>query len=177
MPEETTPPDADEATEGTDNETTPPADGDALGDAGKRALEAERKARRDAEQALKAAKARLDEVDDAKKSDIEKLTEQVSTAKQEAMAATARALRLEVAIETAPEGMSLAKVKKLASRLQGDSREDLIADAEDLFAEFAPTKAPPTERPRENLQAAGSSDDEAVDAEAIAAKIFERGRI
>lgn len=90
--------------------TDPPADPepdepeypDDLGDAGKKALDAERKARRDAEAKLKeleplAAKAK--ELEDAQKTEQQKLAEQLDAAKAEGGTAKAEAARLRAAIK------------------------------------------------------------------------------
>ena len=139
------------------NDDTKQDDEPELGDAGKRALERERRARREAEARLKdleplAQKAK--ELEDAKKTELEKLTEQLQQLQAQHAEASSAHLRLEVALDKAPEGMSMAQVRKLAKRLTGSNREELEADAEELFAEFAP--APPAggrgRQPKENLR-------------------------
>lgn len=106
--------------------------GDGLGDAGKRALEKERQARRDAETRLKeleplAAKAK--ELEDAKKSGEEKLAGQIKALQDDLAKERQRALIAEV-----------ARDKKLtptqARRLQGSTREELENDADDLLEAF-----------------------------------------
>jgi hypothetical protein len=153
------------------NPAPPPADPDALGDAGKRALDSERQARREAEAKLKELQAKLDEATGATKSDMEKLTDQVQTATQAADKANGSLLRLEVALDQAPEGMSIAQVRKLAKRLAGSTREELEADAEELFGDFGGTK-PPSERPTPAPK--GGNDptgDDNVDVDAMAERI------
>lgn len=86
---------------------------------------------------------RLAEMEDASKTELEKLNEAKALAESRATQAESAGLRLEVALDKAPEGMSVAQVRKLAKRLAGASREELEADAEELFAEFAPSA--PTE--------------------------------
>lgn len=104
-----------------------------LGDAGKKALDEERRARKAAERSasstqkqLEEMSARLKEYEDAKKSDLDKLTERATTAEQTAASATSRLLRYEV-----------AAAKKLpsewAARLQGSTQEELEADADQLL--------------------------------------------
>lgn len=78
------------------------------------------------------------------------------TAEAEGRATTAEkaALQLDVALDKAPEGMPIAQIRKLAKRLAGSDREEFEADAEELFAEFAP-KEEPTDtrrRPQERLR-------------------------
>lgn len=81
---------------------------------------------------------KLAELEEQDKTESQKATDKAAEAEQRATAAEARLTRLEVALDKAPEGMALAKVRKLAGRLTGDSREDLETDAEELFSEFVP---------------------------------------
>lgn len=150
------------------DETTPaeggtPATGDTgqadLGDAGKKALDAERKARRDAEARLKELEPlarKAQELEEQGKSELERLASKVSAAELEAADAMSSVLRLEVAMDKAPEGMSVAQVRKLAKRLQGSSREELEADADELFSEFVTDeKKPVTKKPAADLKRGG----------------------
>lgn len=131
-----------------------------------RALEKIRKANSEAAalrrrlKELEPLAAKAKELEDANKTELEKLTERAAAAEHRAQEATLAALRLEVALDKAPEGMSLAQVRKLAKRLSGSTREELEADAEELFADFAPAgrAAPPAKRPREALR--GGADPE-----------------
>jgi hypothetical protein len=125
------------------------SDPEGLGDAGKRALDAERKARRDAEARLKelepvAAKAK--ELEDAQKTEQQKLAEALEAAKAEGSTSKTRLQRLEVALDAAPEGMPVAKIRKLAQRLTGTTPEELEADAKELFAEFSGEPVVPVTR-------------------------------
>lgn len=109
---------------------------DGLGDAGKRALERERQARRAAEARLKeleplAAKAK--ELEDAKKTETEKLTAKIDELTTKLEASDLRALRAEVARE---KGLSARQ----AERLRGKTRDELVADADDLLETFTPAK-------------------------------------
>jgi hypothetical protein len=93
---------------------------------------------------------------DSQKSELEKLTEQLQAAQAESASATAAQLRIDVALEKAPDGMSKAQIRKLAKRLTGSNREELEEDAEELFAEFAPVNdsdggSNGAQRPRESL--------------------------
>ena len=144
MPDEPTEPTgADNPTNDKPEPTPEPTE---LGEGGKKALEAERKARRDAEARLKeleplAAKAK--ELEDSNKSEIEKATERITGAETRATTAEERALRLEVAIE---KGLTLTQAK----RLIGATREELEADADELLESFkGPEK--PSGRPKERL--------------------------
>jgi hypothetical protein len=112
---------------------SPPATGggtnDGLGDAGKRALQAERERAKKAEADAKATRdelAKLKAADDAKKSDMDKLIEKISAMEKRAADAEQRALLGEVVAET---GLSMAKVQ----RLRGSTVEELMTDAESVF--------------------------------------------
>jgi hypothetical protein len=79
--------------------TDPPADppaGDQLGDAGKKALQEERTARKAAEKALAERDAKLREFEDRDKTDAEKLAARAESAEKLAATATARAVKAEV---------------------------------------------------------------------------------
>lgn len=136
-----------------DPKPAPKSDGpgypEGLGDAGKRALDAERQARKDLEAKVKdleplAAKAK--ELEDASKTEQQKLAEQLEAAKAEGTQSSASLLRLEVALEKAPEGTPVKRVRTLAKRLSGSTREELEADADELFAEFSSGPVVPTSR-------------------------------
>lgn len=131
---------------------------DDLGDAGKRALDEERKARRDAERVVDQLTAKLKAFDDRDKSETEKLADRVVAAEKRADDADSRVLRAEVAFL---KGLTPAQAKRLA----GTSREELEGDADELLRDFAvaePATTPagdrpsPATRPAENLR--GGSD-------------------
>ncbi len=98
---------------------------DPLGDAGKKALAAERDLRKAAEKEL--AKYRKVEADkaDADKSEAEKR----AAAEQRAVDAELRATRLEVAHE---KGLTPAQAK----RLVGTTRDEIAADADEILRDF-----------------------------------------
>jgi hypothetical protein len=110
----------------------PKLDNDPLGDAGKKALAAERDARKAAEKEL--ARYRKAEADQAEadKSEAEKR----AAAEQRAADAELRATRLEVAHE---KGLTPAQAK----RLVGATREELEADADEILRDFPVTPAAP----------------------------------
>lgn len=105
-----------------------------LGDPGKKALAEERAAKKAAEKRATDAEARLKKLDEEKLSDQEKATRRAEEAEQRATAAESRALRLEVVTET---GLPAA----MAGRLQGATKEELLADAESLKSLLAPATA------------------------------------
>lgn len=107
------------------------------------------------------------ELEDANKSDTEKLTERLSAAEKRAAEAEAKLLRLEVAQE---KGLTLAQ----AQRLVGTTKEELLADADELLSAFGATqpKTPPAKAPREALKGGGLPADEPEDSiEAILNRI------
>lgn len=122
-----------------------PADADPLGDAGKKALAAEREARKAAEKKLAAYEKAEQAKADADKTEAEKR----AAAEQRAQDAELRAMRIEVAHE---KGLTPAQAK----RLVGGTREELEADAEQLLKDFpvAPAK-PATPKPDPSQGARG----------------------
>lgn len=144
------------------NEGTPDRDGGAAGgdeplaDAGKKALDAERKRRIAAEKQAKDLADRLQALEDKDKDEVTRSTEAASAAQKRAEEAEARALRLEVAFA---KGLSPAQAK----RLVGSSQEELEADADDLLETFkAPEPAggdkPPAEDRAKEALKPGSAD-------------------
>lgn len=112
---------------------TPNGD-DALGEGGKKALDAERKARDAAEKALRAAESKVRAFEDAQKTEAEKTAERIRALEEDA----AKALRYEAA-DKAELPLSLA------ARLKGNTLEELIADAAELKQLLgATTPAAPT---------------------------------
>lgn len=134
-----------------------------LGDPGKKALDAERKARRDAERQLKEMGDQLKTLQDKDKSDSERLTEKVTQLEKDLTAATARADRFEVALET---GLDLTRAK----RLTGTTREELEADAAELATwQASPGDKPPVpSKPATDLKGGGDPTEEPdVDVRAV----------
>jgi chromosome segregation ATPase len=86
------------------------------------------------------------ELEDAGRSDLEKLTARAEKAEQERAQVEARALRLEVAFE---KGLTPAQAK----RLVGASREELEADADEILRDFPALK--PDGRPKGNADLGG----------------------
>lgn len=95
-----------------------------------------RKWEKRAKENLSAAE-KLKEFEDAQKTEQERLAEELEAARSKEGELSRKMLRLDVALAKAPEGMSAQKIRKLAARLTGDTVEELEADAEELFAEFA----------------------------------------
>src|SRR5690606_10767113 len=82
---------------------------------------------------LAEAKSRVKEFEDATKTEQEKLTERLSELEKEKDSAASQLTRLEVALEHAPEGMPAKEVARWAKRLYGYTREEVEADAAELF--------------------------------------------
>jgi hypothetical protein len=113
----------------------PPADpkpDDQLGDAGKKALAAEREQRKAAEKELAKYRKAEAEKAEADKSEAEKR----AAAEQRAADAELRATRLEVAHE---KGLTPAQAK----RLVGATKEELEADADEILRDFPTGTAKP----------------------------------
>lgn len=136
--------------------------GDGLGDAGKRAIDAERKARKAAEQRAADAEAKVKAAEDADKTEVERLQGQVADLSKKLDGESARADRFEVAVS---KGLSLTQ----ARRLVGATKDELEADADELRADLGLDKEPPKDsvkkRPKEDLKSGASNedDDETVD--------------
>lgn len=119
---------------------------------------------------LKEAEAKATELDDLKKSQLSK-EEQLTASNKELEGKVgeteARALRLEVALEAAPDDMSPREVAKYAKRISGNSKEELEADAKEFFADLAGPKEGDnggdgvTRRPKERLRGGGDPTEEA----------------
>jgi cell division septum initiation protein DivIVA len=103
-----------------------------LGDAGKKALDAERREKRAAEKRAADLEAKLKEFEDRDKTEAQRLGEAADAAHQRAIEAETRVMRLEVA---ADKGLTPAQAK----RLVGNTLEELQADADDLLENFKPS--------------------------------------
>lgn len=122
-----------------------------LGEGGKKALEDERKARRAAERAAAELKKRLDDIEAASLSDLEKAQREASEAKEAAAKATADALRLRVA---AKFGISDEDADLF---LTGSDEDTLMRQAERLAARNAEAGAPRAPKPDANQGRSGSN--------------------
>lgn len=148
------------------------SDGD-LGDAGKRALDAERKARKAAEKRAADAEAKVKASEDADKTEVERLHGQVADLTKRAEAAEGRADRYEVGLS---KGLTLTQ----ARRLVGATKDEFEADAIEMRSELGLDKEPQADgtkqRPKEDLKSGASNeDDEKVDAAKVADGILSSG--
>lgn len=107
-----------------------PAVTETLGEGGKKALEAERAARRAAEKTAADLAAKVKEFEDSQKSEAERLASQLAEAEAKAARAEAEALRLRIAAETDLPA-------DLHEFLVGNDEDDLRAKAEKLKAATA----------------------------------------
>lgn len=114
------------------------------------------------------------ELEDAGKSESERLTERATSAEARAATAEEELLRVKVAID---KGLT----EKQAGRLRGSTREEMEEDADDLLASFASkdTKPPGSRvpnRPKEKLRGGGDPDEpvEETDPKKLAATIPRR---
>jgi hypothetical protein len=128
---------------------------------------------------------KVQEHERANETAAEKAQREANEAKAQAATASADALKLRVALDKAPDGMSAKKVAALAKRLSGSTKEELEADADELFADFKPGDGDggngggggkgPGRRPKENLRSGsgGSSDedDDEMDPMKLAEKV------
>lgn len=125
---------------------------DELGDAGKKALEAERREKRAAEKRAKELEARLREFEDRDKTEAQKLAERAEAAEAALAALESNALRSEVALE---KGLTPSQAK----RLIGSTREELEADADELLKDIGTTNGPraPKPDPNQGRQSGGTA--------------------
>lgn len=156
-----------ESTTSTSNNQEPEKHSD-LGEAGKKAIQRERDARADLERKLAEVErlkgdlaAKVKEFEDRDKSEQQELTDQLAELQKQVEAkdaeiakATLASLRAEVA---ATKGVP-------ANRLQGTTKEELEADADQYLAEVAAresgaSKRNPPKTPTANLKSGASSSD------------------
>lgn len=137
-----------------------------LGDSGKKAIDAMKRERDHAKRELSGLQKKLKEFTDKDKSEVQRLQESSEEAKTRAATAEQTYRKMQVALDYAPEGASLAHIKMVAKRLSGDSDEELQADANEMFGLFAPKAADQPakkqipSKPKENLRGGGDPDEE-----------------
>lgn len=145
---------------------------DDLGEPGKKALDAERKARRDAEKTATDLAARLKELEDKDKSETDKLRDDNAALVKENERLSGEILRRDIASD---KGLTLAQAK----RLHGATKEELEADADEFLAENGPAKddEPPGGRPKERLKsgAVPDAESEETDPAKLAALVSPNG--
>ncbi|GAA3699099.1 hypothetical protein GCM10022377_10130 [Zhihengliuella alba] len=120
------------APESTETEN---AEAPELGDAGKKAIQAERDARKAAEKAAAEYKAKLKEIEDANLSEVEKANRLAAESAAELAALRTESLRSRVALE---KGVPA----DLVGFLTGDTEEDIAAKADLLMSRLTAPKSP-----------------------------------
>lgn len=141
-------------------------DAEQLGDAGKRALDRMKSARKAAEKEAAELKARLDKYENANKTELQRLTEERDQLRDASTRAVSKAKALEIALEAAPEHASLAQVRAVAKRVRGENDDELEADATELFELLAPAPDPKSapkvagSRPQPRLKGGTAEPDE-----------------
>ena len=118
----------------TSTEQAAESDGEGL----KKALAAKRRQHRDAESRAKAAEARLQEIEDAQKSEAEKLQERAVRAEKEAAEARTELLRERIARE---EGVPPEFIDRLRGGTEGEIRDDAK-----LFVAALPAREGPDQK-------------------------------
>lgn len=133
---------------------TPPAD---LGESGKKALQAEREARKQAEKSAAELQARIDAIEAEKLSDLEKAQKAAADMQAAAEQAQREAMRYRLA---ATHGISHEDAELF---LTGDTEEVMTAQAERLAA-----RAPDTKTPKPDLtQGGGGGTPPALNSDAL----------
>lgn len=85
---------------------------------------------------------KLAEIEQASKSEAERLAEERDREKTRADSEASMNLKLQVALAKAPDGTKPSEVAALAARLTGTSQEELEADADELFRLLGKTGRP-----------------------------------
>jgi len=159
MSDETSSQEATTATETAPEGATPADMPQNLGDAGKKALDAERAARKAAEDSAKTLQAELDKISKANMSELEKAQASAAENLKAAEAARSEALRWRIA---AKHGISDEDAETF---LTGTDEASLTKQAERLAA-LAQTKAGPT-TPKPDLTQGGSATPPALNGDGI----------
>lgn len=102
-------------------------------DAVRKALQREREAAKEAKRRADEFAAKVAEFEDRDKTETQKLSERAQSAEERATQAEMKALRFEVAVKKGLTGERAA----LANRLQGNTKEELEADADQLLTLLA----------------------------------------
>lgn len=141
MPSTETAAEATPQSDASTTETTPTTTPDEpLGEPGKRALEAERQARKTAEKQASELAAKVKEFEQAQLNEAERLSAQLQEAKDAARRAESEALRLRIASEIQLPG-------DLLEFLTGDDEEEIRERADKLKAATAAANAPRAPQP------------------------------
>jgi ATP-dependent helicase YprA (DUF1998 family) len=128
MADENTTAEGEETATAPETPDAPRAQSDeGLGDAGKKALQEERRKARAAEKQLSELQKRLQEFEDRDKTEAQKLAERAAAAEKSAADAQTELMRYRVAADKKLPA-------ELAARLRGSTPEEMAADADELLA-------------------------------------------
>jgi TolA-binding protein len=141
------------------SDENPQGDPEALGDAGKAALAAERKRANDAEKQAREAQARIKELEEKDATEIEKATRRIAELESANQTLTTDLQTRDRTILRLNTGIDEGLPKNLILRLQGDDEEALKADAASL-RELIPDNTPspfPKADPSQGPKGAGKT--------------------
>lgn len=119
----------------------PQGDPEALGDAGKAALAAERKRANEAEKQAREAQARIKELEERDASDLEKATRRIKELEERNASLESGIAERDRTILKLNTGIDEGLPKNLIARLQGDDEDSIRADAKSL-RELVPDTTP-----------------------------------
>jgi hypothetical protein len=132
----------DDPSTGQQVDQTPDHGDEALRDAGKKAIEQERVARRDAQKQLRATQTRLKELEDRDKTDQQKLEERASGAETRVSALESENTDLKAQLARVKIGVQKGLPVELIDRLRGDDEQSIAKDADALAKQFARARPP-----------------------------------
>lgn len=157
--------DAAKSAEASSNEAAASVEETGLGDAGKKALDAERKRANEAEKLAKEQAARIAEFEDAQRTEEEKRQHELETlrAQIEDERRQREAVERDLLVKSVAAENGIPEA--LIDRLRGDDRESLEADAAELKKIIAPA-GPRKPAPVQEIGRGGSTFDD-VDARSI----------
>lgn len=141
------------------SDENPQGDPEALGDAGKAALAAERKRANDAEKKEREALARIKELEEKDATEIEKATRRIAELESSNQNLTADLANRDKTILRLNTGIDEGLPKNLIARLQGDDEDSIKADAASL-RELVPDNTPnpfPKADPSQGPKGAGKT--------------------
>lgn len=134
-------------------------DPEALGDAGKAALAAERKRANEAEKQAREAQARIKELEEKDATELEKATRRIKELEESNASLSADVATRDKTILRLNTGIDEGLPKNLIARLQGDDEDTLKADAASL-RELIPDNTPspfPKADPSQGPKGAGKT--------------------
>lgn len=145
-PEENLEPDTANQSDAQGVEDTSKEAGAGLGDGGKKALEAERAARREAEKRAKDLAAQVEKFEDSQRTEEERRQHELETARAEVEAERKAREVLERKLLVSEIAAERGIPAQMAERLQGDTAEEIAADADEMKKLLAP-EGPRAPRP------------------------------